>query len=109
MISPLRRRRSSGEKRITALPAAVATGRARVRGVDAQAAAALLDLATCAAMASISGGERQSYGSSPSSLRRDLIPSISDGSTPDSSTEDTNAAKPGAAEPDSWNSSGWMK
>ena len=56
---------------------------------------AALAFATWVAIASISAGERQSYGSSPSSLRRDRMPSISDGLTPDSITEDTNAAKPG--------------
>src|SRR6266436_6052849 len=77
---------------------------------DARFQAALaFDVATWVAIASISAGDRQSYGSSPSSLRRDLIPFISDGLTPDSITEDTNAANPGAAQPPSVKSSGWMK
>src|ERR1035437_9362036 len=71
--------------------------------------AAFFDFATWVAIASISAGDRQSYGSSPNSLRRERMPAMSSGLTPDSITDDTNAANPGAAEPASWNSSGWMK
>jgi hypothetical protein len=60
---------------------------------------AALAFDTCVAIASIRAGDRQSNGSRPSSLRRDLIPPIASGLTPDSITEDTNAANPGAAEP----------
>src|ERR1700722_1290873 len=88
--------------------AASATELMLTQGQPIQAALALA-FATWVAIASISAGDRQSYGSSPSSLRRDLIPLISDGLTPDSITEDTNAANPGAAEPPSVKSSGWMK
>src|SRR4051794_26831884 len=65
--------------------------------------------ATCVAIASIKAGDRQSYGSSPSSFSRARISPICSGFTPDSMTEETKAAKPGAAEPCSWNSSGWTK
>src|SRR5258706_6798414 len=78
------------------------------RGPQIQAALAF-DFATCVAIASIRAGDRQSYGSSPSSLRRARIPVISEGSTPDSMTEDTKAANVGAAQPPSSNSSGCMK
>src|SRR5688572_31474999 len=60
-------------------------------------------------MKSISGGERQSYGSSPSSFNRPLTAPIWLGFAPDSMIEDTNAAKVGAAQPFSFESSVWIK
>src|ERR1700722_8738992 len=101
--APLRRQNGNNPKM-----AASTSGLVLAHGRAIQAALGL-DFATWVAIASISAGDRQSYGSSPSSLRRDLIPLISDGLTPDSITEDTNAANPGAAEPLSMKSSGWMK
>jgi hypothetical protein len=58
-----------------------------------------LDLAACVAIASINGGERQSYGGNRSSLNLALTLDISDGGAPDSMIDDTNAANSGAAHP----------
>src|ERR1700712_4206875 len=51
------------------------------------------------AKASISGGERQSYGVRPSSVRRPRTAPMLSGDAPDSMIDETNAAKVGAAQP----------
>src|SRR4029077_17363306 len=65
--------------------------------------------AVCVAIASISAGERQSYGSRPSSFSLALTALMSSGLAPDSIIEETNAANPGGAQPSSDDSSVWMK
>ena len=63
----------------------------------------------CVAIASISGGDRQSYGARPSAVSRLRMRAMRSGLTPESITDDTKAANSGGAQPVSWNSSGWTK
>ena len=55
--------------------------------------------ATWVAMASISAGDRQSYGSSRNSFKRLRTADISLGGVPDSMMAETNAANSGGAQP----------
>jgi len=64
---------------------------------------------TYVAMASISGGDRASYGSSTTDLNFERTPSISFGSKPCSMIEETKAANCGSCHPFSSDSSTWMK
>ena len=65
--------------------------------------------ATWVAIASISAGERQSYGSSRSSFSRERTAGIWSGGVPELMMEETNAANSGADQPRSFESSVWTK
>ena len=62
-------------------------------------------LAVCVAIASINGGDKQSYGASPSATRLALTALIFLGFAPDSIIDDTKAANSGGAQPASFESS----
>ena len=70
-----------------------------------QAFSAPLALAVWVAIASINGGDKQSYGSSFSSLSRARTAPMFAGFAPDSMIEETNAANSGGAQPASDESS----
>jgi hypothetical protein len=62
--------------------------------------------AVCVAIASIRGGDKQSYGSSFNSISRARTTPISSGfAAPDSMIDETNAANSGAAQPLSFDNS----
>src|SRR6266545_33481 len=68
-----------------------------------------LAFAACVAIRSMSGGDRQSYGSRPSSLILALTAPMLAGSAPDSIMDETKAANSGGDQPCSGDSSVWMK
>src|SRR5437667_8591819 len=65
--------------------------------------------AACVAIKSMSGGERQSYGSSPISLSLALTAPMFAGLAPDSMIDETNAANSGGDQPCCGDNSVWMK
>src|ERR1700730_13300478 len=92
---PPRSSRQSQDARGTNMPAGAVSG-----GLQAdQAASTPFALAVCVAIASISAGLRQLYGSSLSSFRRARTAPIWSGLVPDSMIDDTNAANSGGAQP----------
>jgi hypothetical protein len=100
---------SSDHRGARAMRRRSAVGGARLFQPAGQALSTPDAFATWVAIASISAGERQSYGSSLSSFSRERIAGIWSGGVPDSMMEETNAANSGADQPRSFESSVWTK
>src|SRR5262245_18043113 len=92
-----------------AVPSMHGSGVSPVPAARAQARSTPEAFAACVAIASINAGDRQSYGSSFSSLSRERTAPMFSGLSPDSMMDDTNAANSGADQPDSRESSVWTK
>src|SRR6516165_8259221 len=87
----------------------VAAPRNALRKQECQAFSTPDAFATWVEIASISAGERQSYGSNPNSFSRARTAGISLGGVPDSMIEETNAANSAGDHPRSFESSVWTK
>ena len=99
---------SANDPKRTFVMSVVAPGNA-LRKQERQALSTPDAFATWVEIASISTGERQSYGSNPNSFNRARTAGISLGGVPDSMIEETNAANSGGDHPRSVESSVWTK